>query len=306
MGAIGSTFHRIGLLPRYAAVAALCAGILLIAASEPAAAITITVTDPTPHPVRSIENCVGWNDAAYTDCESRGYVDTARAADASNPLFKDAFAAWNEGIDIGSKWTLVDGGILPDLQFDVTLFDAEASAYVGGFSNAYDEGFNVEWSYSGDRRATLFWSQAVSTNTLLTTGEIVPAFLIMDVAGSGCVVGSLYPCAPLYPYQYDDRSFYDAPASSWPNGRFNAVALLSMADYATRTLTVYDGVSWGFVLSAVPEPASWVMLLSGLGLALLVARRKGSGRSCRKPARNASDGSRMQGRAGLQREPLAA
>ena len=93
----------------------------------------------------------------------------------------------------------------------------------------------------------------------------------MDNAGS--------TATPAYPHQYDDRHFYDKPAGPLPNGSFSAVALLTKLDLTARKITAYEGVSYGFVLSAdlapapVPEPAAVWMMLFGLATLMFFRRR---------------------------------
>jgi hypothetical protein len=41
---------------------------------------------------------------------------------------------------------------------------------------------------------------------------------------------------------------------------------------ATKTLTIYDGVWWGFQASTVPEPSTWILLLMGCGIVGFVRR----------------------------------
>ena len=53
-----------------------------------------------------------------------------------------------------------------------------------------------------------------------------------------------------------------------------ADAFLSTADYQTRTLTVYDGLEWGFTVAA-PLPGTWTLMLTGLaGFGGVVAYRR--------------------------------
>ena len=102
-------------------------------------------------------------------------------------------------------------------------------------------------------------------------------------------------CDPIYPFQYGtsvagyyakvgssyygplgDDVFYDAPQGLWPDASFEAVTLLSEVDTATDTLTVYQGVEYGFTLTAA-EPPAWALALGGfaaLALAGAAAKRK--------------------------------
>jgi hypothetical protein len=99
---------------------------------------------------------------------------------------------------------------------------------------------------------------------------------------------------PIYPFQSADKSFGDAPQLGWPTASFRAIALLSTVSETTNamgkvtaaTLTVYDGVSYGFDLSAtaVPEPATWLMLIVGFGSVGWVQRRRSSRGSFRGPS----------------------
>ena len=90
-------------------------------------------------------------------------------------------------------------------------------------------------------------------------------------------------CGPIYPFQYGSTlsdhtingvslgvdPFYDGPHGEWPDASFEAITLLSTVSTATDTLTVYDGISYGFTLStlettvATPEFATWVMMSIG-------------------------------------------
>jgi hypothetical protein len=89
---------------------------------------------------------------------------------------------------------------------------------------------------------------------------------------------------PIYPFQTADKSFFDAPQGLWPDASFRGIALLSTVSETTNamgkvtagTLTVYDGVSYGFDLSVVPEPDTWLMLIVGFGSVGLSALRRRS------------------------------
>ncbi len=121
-------------------------------------------------------------------------------------------------------------------------------------------------------------------------------------------------CDPIYPFQYASTQqynanygtplgtdpFFDAPGTSYNGGAFRGESLLSTITFGTnasgsitsRTLTVYQGVSYGFnlttnapgpsgsttlasnlLLQTVPEPAT--ALLLGIALpALAISRRR--------------------------------
>jgi hypothetical protein len=42
----------------------------------------------------------------------------------------------------------------------------------------------------------------------------------------------------VYPFQYNDERFYDAPRAPFDSGFFEADAFLTKADYTNRVLTV--------------------------------------------------------------------
>ncbi len=66
---------------------------------------------------------------------------------------------------------------------------------------------------------------------------------------------------------------YDKPSRD-DYAVWTADAWLSTADYGSRTLTVYDGLEWGFTVAA-PLPAIWTMMLTGLaGFGFVTYRRK--------------------------------
>jgi hypothetical protein len=187
---------------------------------------------------------------------------------ASAAYFQAAWDAWNGTQPANAQWTLVDGGTLANLGLTVSVFDAESfhgSGHVGGVEIV------VEIDYNGADRDDLVWSQGLYDNyTLGPGGGIVPPFYEMDVS-----TNPAHWQPPAYPFQYEDEHFYDFPKAPFETGFFEADAFLSKVDYNARTLTIFDGVEYGFYVYAidVPEPSTWLLMVTAMGfLAVLVQR----------------------------------
>jgi hypothetical protein len=232
--------------------------------------------------------------------------------------FADAFNNWNS--TQSQKWTLVQGTLSGSLAMGVSSFGVTApTGAVGGISSV-----NLTYTYnpqSGDPTAgQLIWIQGLYVNyeppsnpsTLQTTldtysfsrnGGPIPSG---DFANPCVSMGATPPannqtpldftspatsgayCDPIYPYQYSQKFFYDAPQGYYsPSGSFRGIALLGTATYVTnaadvitsRVLTVYDGFSYGFDNAAsntapAPEPSTLFLLLGGVPFAAFAVRRR--------------------------------
>jgi hypothetical protein len=246
----------------------LAAAGLMLSAHE-AGAIPISITDLTPTYTATIPAC----NPNYVNCTSTAHLGLTSIGGgaAIDAEFKKSFDAWNATNAAGSKWTLTNGGALPGGKFNVTIFDAFAEPDVGGLE------ISVDWTYAGADKTDYRWSQGLYDNYLLN-GAIVPPFYEMDIRGGACnnkdqPGAANWYCAPYYPYQYGDRHFYDRPAGPWPNAFFEARAFLSKADFTTRALTIYEGVNYGFQLSATPVPEPLTLMLVLPGVVALAHRR---------------------------------
>jgi hypothetical protein len=237
-------------------------GLALVLAHVPAFAIKITVTDKDKKPLATLATCTSpLGDKPFKDCKSTASLnETSLTGD--DGAFKKSFDAWNKGLAADKKWSLSDGGKLPGGEFKVTIFRAKAAKTLGGMD------MKIEWDYAGADKSKFQWAQGLLDNYLTgSPPKIVDPFYEMDNLGS--------TTSPLYPYQFDDRHFEDGPEGPWPNTSFLARTFLSQVDAATRKLTIYEGVSYGFELSAtptaVPEPTGLGLALAGI--VLLMARR---------------------------------
>lgn len=250
------------------AAASLFATVLLLAPD--ATAIPITVTDPTANYFGIIPNCSkpGTN-TVYTNCTSTGYLNTSSIA-GSNAEFKKSFDAWNATNSPGEMWTLANGGALPGGEFNVSTFKSGFKNGLGGLE------IQIDWTYTGADKGDFKWVQGLYDNYVDgPPPSVVSLRYHMDLWGGAgsCDINNLVrECPPLYPYQYADRFHYDEPIAPFPNSAFDAHALLTKADFTTRTLTAYEGVTWGFVLT--PEPSTAMLLAVGLiGLSLRATQR---------------------------------
>ena len=253
--------------PIHGGLRAVIAALALSLGHAGAWAVKITVTDTGKKLVATTPTCKGFVDGKdYKDCTSTASVstDSLKGDDAG---FKKAFDAWNKGLADDKKWTLADGGALPGGEFKISTFKAFTGRTIGGVH------IRVEWDYKGDDKAKFQWTQGLLDNFVIgPPAKIVDPFYEMDNLGS--------KTSPLYPYQYDDRHFGDKPQGPMPDGSFAARTFLSQVDAAKRVLTLYEGLSYGFVLSAtpvkaVPEPDGIALALGGVAV-MLALRRLGS------------------------------
>lgn len=234
-------------------------GTLLLATSW-SYAVTINITDPDKKLVATTPACKGFFDGvSYKDCTSTAYLSTTSLS-GNDAEFKKSFDAWNGALAADKRWTLENGGNLPGGELNVSTLHATVGNTIGGME------VRIYWSYDGADKSKFQWAQGLKDNFILGAGgKITDPFYEMDNAGS--------KDSPLYPFQYDDRHFYDGPDGPMPNGSFAARAFLSQVDAEKRVLKLYEGVSYGFTLSATPVPEPSSMALALLSLAMLVGGR---------------------------------
>ncbi len=232
----------------------------------PAAAVTI-MAEQTEGMI-SVKKCAGLDGAKFKDCTTTKRVDAKTSLDGKNADFAKAFAAWNDALPMDSKWTLSDGGALPGGDF--TVLKNNFRIFAGGKLGGY-LAFQVDWSYKGNDKRDFVWTSGLYDNYVVKPPKLLEqAVYEIDNRGS--------KTSPAYPFQKEDRYFFDKPNGYWPNASFDAWTFLSKVDTAKRSLTVYEGINWGFSLNAtpadVPEPATWLTLIAGFGLTGSLARRQ--------------------------------
>ncbi|SIO29873.1 hypothetical protein SAMN05444722_1289 [Rhodovulum sp. ES.010] len=210
----------------------------------------------------------------YKDCTSTATISKSALGGKGDTFFGQSFEAWNAAQ--ADAWTLVtkdddDNALSVDGEMVVTLFNAVAAPTFGGLQ------IRVQWrEVSSDYKEDYFWSQAVHANYDLD-GNIVAPYAFMDVKNKTSTCRDIPQAAPFYYCQYGTRKFYDYPKGPWPNASFRGHAYISKVDREARTLTIYDGIDYGFVLSAtpIPLPATIPLMLGALvPFAALAARRR--------------------------------
>jgi len=251
-------------------------GTLVIAlAAGSAEAVPVNVTDPNPH-----YTAVEMPAPPHPEAGVVAHLWTESITLGTSLYFQNAWNAWNAAQPVGSQWTLATSSFLiPDaLTINVSQFDAQSFHGANHTPNVGVGGVEVsiEWSYGGPEPVDdLYWSQGLFLNYNPGSYALVPGFSAMDVASfNNLVVGGNVWSEPYYPYQYVDQSYYDFAKAPYDTGFFEADAFLSKADFDTRTLTIYDGVHYGFYLYATPEPASWALMAMALVAATIVMTRK--------------------------------
>lgn len=227
-------------------------------------------------PTLTITNSASYN-ASSAQAQVTALTPVLAAPPGAASTFKTAFDAWNASGG-GQGWTLVTGGTLgADTIFNITQYTAYCSGLTGGveITMTYTPGVGAPTPATQANvgaATTAFWTQSIVTNAPL--GNNTSPYL--DISGDAANNGGSTFNPPLYPYQYTGSQFYDKPARTVvPNGptiNWTATAYICTRNTATSTLTVYDGVTWGFSITPVPEPTSLAALGLG-GIAILRRRR---------------------------------
>lgn len=202
--------------------------------------------------------------------------------------FQSAFNSWNASLAANNKWTLGTGNLSAEATLNVVLYRAYvqqgspgciADPHCGGaeIQVNYNNGGNPPFPIANENNiqpGDAVWAQSIVTNQKRNPSQ--PGNPYLDNA-PGTPGANLGP--PAYPFQYDGSGgssasmLYDMPNRD-DYAVWLADAFLSTADYQTRTLTVYDGLEWGFTVAA-PLPATWTLMLTGLaGFGGVVAYRR--------------------------------
>jgi PEP-CTERM motif len=223
-------------------------------------------------------------------------------------IFGAGFNAWNNNNNstlnpaatTPQGWTLINGGD-PGGTLNVTKAKA---VQLGGVSRGgaqifitpsigllttlnTDVAIDNALAPAGKKDYKITWAQGLYDNFVLTPNPATgPAFYEMDVsaftantagndpsycAGFSCPGGTSFEDTPNFRYL--------TPGSA--QAFFFGNTYISIYSLANKSLTVYDGVDYGwhnFVSRGVPEPSTWAVMLLGLGGlgAAVRARRRAS------------------------------
>jgi hypothetical protein len=207
---------------------------------------------------------------------SAGLFSPMLITDSSTLLndFSSAFKSWNTD----GTWTLKTADLADDAVLTVTLYRAyvnegpNCGVTCGGaeIRISYIPGANdppgiIDPQHIGDDDAV--WSQAVSTNA--KRDPSLPGNPYLDNAPD-TPDRDLTP--PAYPYQYTGSDFYDKPGRD-ATAIWIGDAYISTTNYTTKTLTLYEGVEWGFTVVPVPEPSSLLLFAAG-GICMVLYRKR--------------------------------
>ena len=199
--------------------------------------------------------------------------------------FSSAFNSWNTD----GTWKLKQSDLSSTAVLTVTTYDAytnqgpNCGITCGGAEIAisYTPGTSadppgiIDPAHIGDDDAV--WSQSISTNA--KRNPSLPGNPYLDNA-PGTPDADLGP--PAYPYQYTGSSFYDKPGRD-ATAIWIGDAYISTVNYSTKTVTLYDGVEWGFTVTPVPEPSS-LLLFVPCGMLLIFAKKRRVFSLCAKRA----------------------
>jgi hypothetical protein len=131
------------------------------------------------------------------------------------------------------------------------------------------------------------WLQGLEVD-YQTNGSVGAPYYVMDTAtlSSFTCPTNVFPvtvCPPLYPFQNSGNAgfgaFYDQPFIGYQppgstQGWFEANTYLAVEDTEDDSITLLDGVSWGFDNYVSPEPGSWMLIAGGIGAVTVFRRRR--------------------------------
>lgn len=205
---------------------------------------------------------------ANDKCKVKAFVSTT-VKDSSSPTFS---GAWNNWRAANPGWTLVNGGALNG-EIKMQTFKAYNDCPGNG-------GVEIKFDFIPGRNdpPNLKFAQGLLAPRTQSphAGPVTASSLYMD-----CNIPPprRRENPPLYPFSYADGHFYDKPGRTCVENAtvsWFATCLFASANFRTKKLTTYQGISYGFdftcVPNAVPEPASMVSL--GIGVMAIVRLRK--------------------------------
>ena len=291
---------------------ALAAATLGLACASQAGAMSLTfgngVADQSSS---SIASCYSpFTSEAYQSCKTSGFVSDSVDSNTDYFMHLDTFGGGGQGLGeesftsafsnaLGSGWTLNQGdmSVMAGITMTVTQFSTGSYSAIGGIGVGPTHDITVQLSGTNTLSQSLVnqlvwiqgleinykpgssaanFSTATNYNTLDdATFNSFPGCTAIP-AGSPANVPTNTTngyCDPIYPFQYSNLQFYDAPMGPWPNGSFRGIALLATIDTTNHSVTTYGGVSYGFANSVAPEPGTWVLLLAGVA-AIFIGRRR--------------------------------
>ena len=291
---------------------AVAAAAVSLACASQAGAMTLSFANGvSDYSTSSIGSCFSpFTSQIYQNCVTKGFVSDAVASNTDYFMNLDTFGGGGQGrgeesftsaftSSLGSGWTLNQGdmSVMAGITMTVTQFSTGSYSAIGGIGQGSAHDITVQLSgtssISNSLLNELVWIQGLEVNykpgSTAANFSTATNYNTLDDATfnsfTGCSnipagspatvpqnVSNGY-CDPIYPFQYSNRQFYDAPMGPWPNGSFRGIALLATIDTVNHSVTTYGGVSYGFDNSVAPEPGTWVLLLAGMA-AIFAGRRR--------------------------------
>lgn len=241
-----------------------CSAFVLIAAiaicCTPAGALTLTgALTPAPAVVYDNPCPIHPGYACTTTAPDITHLPTGRNVEFETAFYQALPGEWDP-----TGWTLNWSTQAIDAVLNVTTY--RAFAHGSGAPDAGAE-LRIQWTPTAEQ-SDLKWIQGLHTNRSRQG--------IADYTLDIYTFTANKP--PLYPYQYTDHRFYDAPTRNCEVGQdiyWQGLLYLARVDRTNKIATIYEGLSWGFTIdcSAVPEPSSLIGLIVG-SVCLLVRRTR--------------------------------